>query len=399
MIARTFIFVVAFFACRCCLAQFSIEDCYRKAQANYPLIRQYDLIEKTKEYNLSNVAKGYLPQMTFSAQATYQSDVTKIPFDAEQLGFSGIEIPTVSKDQYKVTLDVSQNIWDGGNIRSQKEAIRTRAEVEQRNMDVNIYAVNDRVNQIYFGILLAEAQIEQNRLLQDELQRNCDKVMSYMRNGIANQSDYDALKVDLLKAKQNESQLVHTRRAYVAMLARLIGEEISEQTTFVKPQAVRSLGGNNRPELSFYEAQIRDIQANDDRILENDFRLYYMAGVKLSWNIGNFYTRKNDLRKNKVNIRSVEVQRNTFLFNTSLDVIQKNTAIDKYFDQLKYDDEIIALRNSVKRASETKMANGTLSGTELTRDINAEQSAIQDKILHEIELLMAIYNLKYVVNN
>lgn len=422
MIARTFIFVVAFFACRCCLAQFSIEDCYRKAQANYPLIRQYDLIEKTKEYNLSNVAKGYLPQMTFSAQATYQSDVTKIPFDAEQLGFSGIEIPTVSKDQYKVTLDVSQNIWDGGNIRSQKEAIRTRAEVEQRNMDVNIYAVNDRVNQIYFGILLAEAQIEQNRLLQDELQRNCDKVMSYMRNGIANQSDYDALKVDLLKAKQNESQLVHTRRAYVAMLARLIGEEISEQTTFVKPQAVRPLGGNNRPELSFYEAQIRDIQANDDRIaaglmprlgvfvtggygkpgldmLENDFRLYYMAGVKLSWNIGNFYTRKNDLRKNKVNIRSVEVQRNTFLFNTSLDVIQKNTAIDKYFDQLKYDDEIIALRNSVKRASETKMANGTLSGTELTRDINAEQSAIQDKILHEIELLMAIYNLKYVVNN
>ena len=423
MTARTTILVFALFACRLCFAQLSIEDCYTKAQANYPLIRQYDLIEKTKEYNLSNVSKGYLPQVMFSAQATYQSDVTKIPFDAEQLGFSGIEIPTVSKDQYKATLDVSQSIWNGGNIRSQKEIVRTQAEVEQRNMDVSIYAINERVNQLYFGILLADAQIKQSRLLQDELQRNCDKVASYMRNGVANQSDYDALKVDLLKAEQNETRLAHTRRAYVAMLSRLIGEEISEQTEFVRPQVVRpSAEVNNRPELALYDAQIRSIRADNDRItsglmpklglfvtggygkpgldmLENEFRFYYMAGLKLSWNIGNFYTKRNEQQKNRMNIHSVETQRNTFLFNTSLDVIQKNTEIDKYFDQLKYDDEIIALRNSVKRASEAKMANGTLSGTDLTRDINAEQSAIQDKILHEIELLMAIYNLKYVINN
>ena len=403
-------------------AQLSIEACYRKAQANYPLIKQYGLIAKTEEYNLSNAAKGYLPHVTFSAQATYQSEVTEIPIDFDAIGLTGVEIPALSKDQYKMELALNQTLWDGGAIRSEKKTLRTQAEVDQRNMDVTIYAINDRVNQLYFGILLAEAQLAQNKVLQAELRRNCDQVSSYIKNGIANQSDLDAIRVDLLKAKQTEAQFRHTRRAYVAMLSRLIGEEIGEQTRFVKPEAVRPLAvENNRPELGLYQAQIRNLEAQDSRItagmmpklglfvtggygnpgldmFEDKFKAYYLAGVRLSWNLGSLYTLKNDRRKVQTGIRSIETQRETFLFNTSLDVAQRNATIDKYFDQLKYDDEIIALRGSVKRASEAKMANGTLSGTDLTRDIHAEQSAIQDKILHEIELLLAIYNLKYVTN-
>ena len=406
-----------------CFAQLSIEACYEKARANYPLIKQYGLIEKTKEYNLSNAAKGYLPQVTFSAQATYQSDVTEIPIDLDAIGLTGVEIPSVSQDQYKMELALSQTLWDGGAIRSERKALRTQAEVDQRDMDVSMYAINERVNQLYFGVLLAEAQLEQNKVLQAELRRNCDQVSSYIKNGIANQSDLDAIQVDLLKAKQTEAQFEHTKRAYREMLSRLIGEEIGEETRLVKPEAVRPLTKeNNRPELELYQAQIRNLRAQDSRItagmmpklglfvtggygkpgldmFEDNFKVYYLAGVKLSWNLGSLYTRKNDRRKIQTGIRSIETQRETFLFNTSLDVAQRNATIDKYIDQLKYDDEIIALRGSVKRASEAKMANGTLSGTDLTRDIHAEQSAIQDKILHEMELLQAIYNLKYVTNN
>ena len=207
------------------------------------------------------------------------------------------------------------------------------------------------------------------------------------------------------------------------MLSKLIGEEIGEGTEFVRPEAVRPLvGGNNRPELALYEAQIQNLEAQDARIraglmprlglfvtggygkpgldmFEDNFKVYYLAGVKLSWNLGSLYTVKDDRRKIQTSIRAIETQRETFLFNTSLDVAQRDASIDKYVAQLSYDDEIIALRGSVKRASEAKMANGTLSGTDLTRDIHAEQSAIQDKILHEIELLMAIYNLRYAINN
>ena len=406
-----------------CFAQLSIEACYEKARANYPLIKQYGLIEKTKEYNLSNAAKGYLPQVTFSAQATYQSDVTEIPIDLDAIGLTGVKIPSVSQDQYKMELALSQTLWDGGAIRSERKALRTQAEVDQRDMDVSMYAINERVNQLYFGVLLAEAQLEQNKVLQAELRRSCEQVSSYIKNGIAQQSDLDAIRVDLLKAKQTEAQFEHTKRAYREMLSRLIGEEIGEETRLVKPEAVRPLTKeNNRPELELYQAQIRNLRAQDSRItagmmpklglfvtggygkpgldmFEDNFKAYYLAGVKLSWNLGSLYTRKNDRRKIQTGIRSIETQRETFLFNTSLDVAQRNATIDKYIDQLKYDDEIIALRGSVKRASEAKMANGTLSGTDLTRDIHAEQSAIQDKILHEIELLMAIYNLRYAINN
>ena len=406
-----------------CFAQLSIEACYEKARANYPLIKQYGLIEKTKEYNLSNAAKGYLPQVTFSAQATYQSDVTEIPINLDAIGLTGVEIPSVSQDQYKMELALSQTLWDGGAIRSERKALRTQAEVDQRDMDVSMYTINERVNQLYFGVLLAEAQLEQNKVLQAELRRSCEQVSSYIKNGIAQQSDLDAIRVDLLKAKQTEAQFEHTKRAYREMLSRLIGEEIGEETRLVKPEAVRPLTKeNNRPELELYQAQIRNLEAQDSRItagimpklglfvtggygkpgldmFEDNFKAYYLAGVKLSWNLGSLYTRKNDRRKIQTGIRSIETQRETFLFNTSLDVAQRNATIDKYIDQLKYDDEIIALRGSVKRASEAKMANGTLSGTDLTRDIHAEQSAIQDKILHEIELLMAIYNLRYAINN
>lgn len=417
--------ICSFFVLLMCMpawAQLSIETCYRKAQANYPLIQRYGLIEKTEAYNLSNAAKGYLPQISFSAQASYQSDVTKIPFDPAELGFEGIEIPSVSQDQYKATLDVNQAIWDGGMVRSEKQVHRTQAEVERKDLDVSLYAINDRVNQLFFGILLADAQIKQNQVLQAELERHCAQVSSYIENGVANQSDLDALRVDLLQAKQQEAQYAHTKRAYVSMLSKLIGEEIGEKTEFVRPEVVRPLiGRNNRPELALYEAQIQNLKAQDARIraglmprlglfvtggygkpgldmLEDDFKAYYLAGVKLSWNIGNFWTKKNDQAKIQTSIRSIEAARETFIFNTDLDIAQRNSAIDTYFEQLKYDDEIIALHASVRRASEAKMANGTLSGTDLTRDIHAEQSAIQNKILHEMELLLAIYNLKYVTN-
>lgn len=415
--------ILALLACSPCFAQLRIEDCYQKAQANYPLIKQYDLIEKTKEYNLSNANKGYLPQMMFSAKATYQSDVTQIPVDFSQMGIQGVDIPALSKDQYGATVDVNQTIWDGGAIKSQKDGLRTAAEVEKKNVEVSIYSINERVNQLYFGVLLADEQIRQNQLLLDELKRNYDQVQSYVQNGIANQADLDAIKVDLLKAEQNKTRFVNTKKAYTEMLSKLIGEEVTANTEFVKPDATRPATHTiNRPELELFDAQIKNLETKNREInaglmpklglfatggfgkpglnmLSNDFDAYYIVGARISWNIGNFYTKKNSKRQIQTSIRSVETQRETFLFNTNLDIVQKDNNINSYFDQLKYDDEIIALRGSVKRASEAKMANGTLSGSDLTRDINAEQMAMQDKILHEMELLLAIYNLKFATNN
>lgn len=411
--------------CSPVLAQVTIDDCYRLAQENYPLIKKYGLIAKTKDYNLENARKGYLPQLTLSAKASWQSDVTEIPIDASRLGLESVSFPRLSQDQYGLALDVSQTIWDGGEIQSQRDRIRTSAEVEDKNVEVSLYAVNQRVNQLFFGILLADAQLRQNHLLKENLKRTCLEVSSYVRNGIANQADLDAVKVDLLKAEQNEAEYQTTKAAYTAMLARLTGQNWDERTEFVKPEWEKVLYDSKevrRPELQLYEAQIRNYRSEEQQItagllpklglyatggygrpgldmFENDFSLYLTAGVRLTWNIGNFYTMKNRRKNIQNNIRLVETQRETFLFDTSLDAIQKDKTVRKYAEQLKYDDEIIRLKQSIRQSSEKKMAGGTLSGTDLMRDINAEQQAIQSKILHEMQLLLTIYDLKHITNN
>lgn len=409
-----------------CFGQTSItiEECYSKARENYPLIRKLGLVEKTKEYNIDNLNKGYLPQLMFSSKATYQSDVTKIPIDLEAMGFKGVEIPHLSRDQYGISLDLNQTIWDGGAIKSSKETVKSSSEVEKRNIEVSLYAVNERINQIYFGILLADAQIEQNRLLKKILTDNYAQVESYVKNGIANQSDLDAIRVDMIKAEQNEIDFVTARKTYIAILARLTGMEIDGETKLVKPlpESPTQSDALGRPEMSLFDAQVMKYRSDYNRInsglyprlslfatggygkpgldmFENKFAPYYMAGIKLNWNIGNFYSLKGRRKLIRNNIDMVENRRELFLFNTDIDKTQKELAIDKYMNQIKYDDEIIRLKTSIRKASEAKISNGTISGTDLMRDINSEHSAVQTKILHEIQLLLAIYDFKYVMND
>jgi outer membrane protein TolC len=399
-------------------AQITISDCYSKAQSNYPLIKQYGLIEKSREYNLSNAGKGYLPQVTFSAKATYQSEVTEIPASIPIPGIKGM-----NKDQYGATIDVSQVIWDGGAIKSKTESIRASSEVEAKNLEVDLYTINDRVNQLYFGILLFDAQLEQNRLFRAELQRNYDRVRSCIENGIANQADLDAVKVEQLKAIQTESQLTYQKSAFLDMLSAMIGEKLDENVTLVKPASVSFSGASiQRPELDFFTAKINHLEAQNNELhaglmpklgvfatggygnpglnmLKSGFSAYYIVGARLTWNFGNFYANQNNKLLIQNNINSVLTQKETFLFNTNLDVSRKQREIDKYRDQMKYDDEIIALRTSVKQSSEAKMANGTLSGNDLMRDVYAEELAKQAKILHETELLQAMYNIQFIINN
>lgn len=400
-------------------AQLTIEGCQEKAKKNYPLIKRYQLIEKTKGYNLSNAAKGYLPQFSVSAKATYQSDVTGIP-----ISVPGVDIKPLSKDQYGVTLDINQTIWDGGVVSSRKGMAKTGSEVALKQLEVTLYSINDRVNQLFFGILLLDAKVQQNQLLQDELERNFNLISSYIQNGVANQSDLDAIKVEQLKSMQIKTQLNSNRKAYLDMLSVLIGEPIHEDIILEKPSVNTEWisGRIERPELYLLDAQYNDLETQKKIIrtaympklglfatggygkpglnmLEDKFAAYYMGGVRLSWNFGGLYTEKNDRRLIEANQSSLAAEKETFLFNTSMEVTQEQSEIKRNRDLLEYDDEIISLRNNVKKSAEIKVANGTLTVTDLMREINAEDLAKQDKIQHKIELLLSIYNLKFTTNN
>lgn len=413
---RIFTLIIMVFIVLQGYAQLSIEDCYEKAELNYPLIKQYGLIEKSKDYNLSNTGKGYLPQIQFSAKATYQSEVIKIP----------INIPNIkglSKEQYGATIDINQTIWDGGNIKSQKDNITSQAVVDKKNLEVSIYSIRQRINQLFFGILLYDEMLKQNMLYQEDLKRNFDQISAYMQSGIANRADMDAVEVEQIKARQKRTELEYGKKAYLEMLSVFVNEQIDENIQLRKPtNNDLYLTNNQRPELEMYDAQLHnlDVQRNEVNatlmpklsafvtggygrpglnMLKNKFSAYYIGGVSLSWNLSSLYTRKNKLNNIEISKSMIESQRETFLFDNRLDISQSKIDIEKIRQILKSDDNIIRLRRSVKNSAEAKVANGTLSVLELMKEVNAEQQAIQDKIVHEIELIQAIYNLKYITNN
>ena len=409
--------------------QLSIDQCQEKARKNYPQIKQYSLIEQTGAYNISNANKGYLPQLSFSAQATYQSDVTEIPASLgqilSQLTGQNVTIASMSKDQYKMVAELQQTIWDGGMISSQKEQIKATTELEKQKLEVDLYTIKERVNQIFFGILALNEQKIQIDLLQKELQTNYEKIKAYMQNGVANQADLDMIRVEQLKVKQKKAELNAIQKSYREMLAVMIADTTALTAALEKPVFDTDMSrefGIKRPELKLFDAQTSLFASQEKMIRAGNlpklgvfgqggygnpglnmfnpgFTPYYILGAKLTWNFSGLYSQGNHLQKIALNKQTVASQKETFLFNTNLKVVNAQNEIAKIKEQIKSDDEIIALRKNIKKAAEVKVENGTLTVTDLIREINAESAAIQDKALRQIQLSMAIYNLKNITNN
>ena len=218
---RTFLLLCAWSLSVISQAQITLESCKQQARENYPLVRQYDLIQLSEQYTLSNVAKGNLPQISVSGKISYQSEATTFPFEIPGLGMKGLP-----KDQYQALIEIKQNIWDGGKIRNQKAQIKAEAEEHERQLDTSLYTLEERVNQVFFGILLLDEQLAQNVLLEEELARNQKTVEAYRINGTANDADVDAVKVEILQTKQQRIQLENNRMAYLRMLSLLTGKEL-----------------------------------------------------------------------------------------------------------------------------------------------------------------------------
>lgn len=399
-------------------AQLTLEDCRRLARDNYPMIRQYGLIEKTVQYNVVNAARAYWPQVSISGKVTYQSDVTSLPFELPDM-----DVHFMPKDQYQLMIQVQQSVWDGGETKWRKQLARDGAEVDTEKLNTDLYGLDERVNQLFFGILLLDEQLEQNRLLQDDLDRMYRMVNTCVDNGTANRSELDEVSVEQLSARQQRVSLEASRRAYSDMLALYLGRKSENKLLLVKPAAfVPEDNRNNRPELRWYDAQTARFGSQEAslrtafmprlslfvqgaygnpglNLLQDKFKAYYMAGINLSWNLGKLYTLKNDRRLVDNNRQMMEAARSTFLFNTGLEATRQEAEVNALRRQMDDDDEIIRLRARIRRASEVKVQNGTYTVNDLLRDVTAESLARQQKAIREIQLLMKIYEWKHTLNN
>lgn len=397
-------------------AQVTLEQCMELARRNYPQIRQLNLIEEAAEYDIANVSKSWLPQLTISGKASYQSDVVEMPFEIP--GFS-FDLP---HDQYSVVGELSQTIWDGGTSKSQKELYSAGAEVQKSQLEVSVYSINDRVVQVYLGILLIDAQLRQNDILERSLERNAGQVQACIDNGTAYRADLDMVRVSMLNCEQQKEGLLSDRAAYLEMLERLTGTSLEGQE-LVEPDcdaACPDAAAVTRPELALYDAQRRQNEAQlrqlDSKILpkfnlslqggigrpglnmlDSSFQPYYTAGIRMSWDLGALYTRRDEKQKLDVQLRTIESDRETFLFNTGISALQLRSSIDKARRLLEKDGEIIALQESIRAAGEEQYRNGTISMTDLMKRIDDEYDARVAESIHRIQLLMAVYDYKNCV--
>lgn len=395
----------------------TLENCYQLAEKNYPLVKQYSLIDKTREYSIANASKGYLPQFYFTGQATYQSDVTQIP-----VSLPNLHIPALSRDQYRLYGEVTQPVTDLFTLRYQKELINANTAVEEQKVEVELYKIKERINQIYFGILLIDAQIAQTEILKKDIQAGISKNSVAIMNGVALKSSADVLKAELLKADQHTIELNATRKGYADMLSLFINQTIDENTILRRPVMVALESAINRPEIKLFDIQKKTFDVRNKLIhiktlprfslffqggfgrpaldmLSNNLDLYYIGGVRATWNISSFYTNKQEKQLLSLDQNSLDVQKEIFLFNTSLELKRQSNEITKLEALVVTDNDIIKLRENVKLSALIQLEYGTATTNDYLTYINAEDQAKQNLFLHQIQLLMAQYNFKTTTGN
>ena len=402
----------------------TLEECQQAAEKNYPLIKQYGLIAKTTQLTVKNIQKGWLPQLTASAQATYQSAVTAWPESMQTMYQQmGLNMKGLRKDQYKISVDLQQTIYDGGAISSQRNIAQQEGKVQEAQTETNLYQVRRRVNEMYFSLLLLNEQIQLNEDVKALLQSSEKKLFAMVKGGTAATSDLDNVRAERLSVEQQNENLKQQKLMLQRMLSVFCGLKVNNTQKPAPIQIASSV--NNRPEIRLYNSQLELTEAKEkaldtqlrpklglfaqgfygypglnmfEDMMNRKWSLNGIVGVKLSWNVSALYTHKNDKARLNAQREMIENAREVFLFNNKLEEIQQNENINRYQTMMKSDDEIIVLRTNVRKAAESKLAHGIIDVISLLREINNENAAKTQQSIHEIDMLKEMYNLKYTNN-
>lgn len=407
-------------------ARLTIEDCVTQAEANYPLIKKYNLTDATARIELSDINRSWLPRIGAYTQATAQNVVPSFPETLKStLVQMGQEMRGLGKLQYKVGVDVTQTVYDGGTSKARRDLIRTQKNVKRAALEVEMYAVRERVENLFFAILLCDEQIAQNEITRTLLKSNVDRLRAMVANGTAMQSDVDMVEAQLLTLGQNITQAQSAVKGYREVLALFIGEA-PESIELIWPEDEMPLTlMSDRPELRLFNRQLAANEASDrmatttlmpkigffaqayygypginyfQSMINRDLSFNILAGVKVSWNIDSFYTRKNTSLKTRLNADNIAADRELFIFNSNLLTASRTQTIEGLRKVTDDDERIISLRANVRRAAESQLENGVIDATALLTKISDENLAQLNATYHKIQLLQEIYKLKYTLN-
>jgi outer membrane protein TolC len=399
-------------------AGLAIDSCYAMAGRNYPLIKQYDLIEKSKEFTISNANKAYLPRISITGIGAYI--ISGLP----TITMPGSSPPQQHDFQFIGIGQLDQVIWDGGATKTQKEVAKASAEVDRANVNIAVYDLHDRINQLFFGILVIDAQLKQLDILTENLERSLKNVRLTHDNGLTYQSDVDEVRAELLNAGQRKIEFNYTRKGYADMLGFIIGMPLGEEVRLEKPVVLETYASlaNKRPELSLYTNQLKLVEASSsfDKVAlmpkfgimalgvliepgisfgTESINSLALAGLSLSWNTGGLYKFWNNKKLNQVKLDKINNQQETFLFNNTLQLKQGSNEIEKEKEIIRNDDEIVMLKSRIRDAYQLKYDNGMCSMNDVITSINKESEARCNQALHSVQLLLSLYNYKTKTGN
>lgn len=393
----------------------NLDTCFQLAKQNYPLVKQYRLLEQNQQLSLQNTQRAYWPQVQVAGQATYQSEVTELPITLP----AGITVPSLNKDQYRVYAEVNQSLTDFYQIKQQQQLIAAQTDLEAQKIDVELYKLRDRVTQLFFGILLIDAQLQQSNLLEQDIKTGLQKANVAINNGVALKSSAYILEAELIKLSQRQSELKANRKGLSDMLALFTGLSIDENTSFEQPLNETVSTSIKRPELKVFDYQQNTFSIQQKLVdarkiprvgvflqgglgrpglnmLNNEFSPYYIGGLRFSWNVSSFYTAKNDKAMLDLNSQSVGIQREAFLFNIAVQQSQQNAEVAKYQTLMQQDAELIELRQRIKDISKTQLENGVINANDYLIQVNAEDQARQNLALHRIQWYLANYYTRVI---
>ncbi|MFA5781977.1 MAG: TolC family protein [Bacteroidales bacterium] len=387
----------------------TLDFCQQKAIENYPLIKQKDLINKTSELKLFNITKTYLPQLSLNGQATYQSDVTEIP-----IHIPGMEIPSLYKDMYKATFDVTQVVYDGGFTVRQKKLEAISLQSNLQSLETELYKIKDNVNTIYFSIVALQENKKLLLLLKKDIKNKLTKVESGVKNGILLESNADVLKAEIIKIEEQIIELESGIESGLKMLGDYMSQVISDGVAFKLPETtvVATDYENARPEIKVFELQQQKLNVSKSlldcklmpkvagfgqlgygrpglNMLSNSFDSYYMVGAKITWALWDWNQSKNEKRLLDLQSQVLNTQKESFIQGIKI-LLEKNIAdIQKYQDLLVKDKEIIALREKIIKSAASQLENGTITATEYLTELNAASQAKVNMESHKIQLVKA----------
>ena len=395
---------------------FSLQDAEQRARDRYPLIRQKGLIQKTSDLTAQNLSKNFLPQLTLGGQATYQSDVTQLlipnaPFKVEPL----------SRDQYRLNLDMNQVVYDGGMIRHQRELTRLQSKLDDSRVEMELHRLMEKIDQLYFNVLLLDAMMGQVASVRADIDNGIRKVSAQLEGGVALKSSLDVLKAEQIRTGQRMTELLSTRSAMLEALGVLTDTTFGAGTSLRMPAAETDAPLTiDRPEQRFYRTQIEMSKKQTDllasrnmprasvflqggygrpglNMLQNEFALYGLGGIRINWAIGNLYTKKNDAEIHGINGMMASLQEEAFLKTTNAQARQQFGEVSKLRKLIDSDDEIIALRESVKKSALAQLEAGVITPSDYLREVNAEDQSRQALKAHEVQLAQAEAGLRWLM--